>query len=96
MFASKSVVEHLARGLVGLGALGGSVFYAASYPWLSLLAIPVALVALRGCPMCWTIGLVQTLVARAQGKALDDACVDGTCAAPRVIDRGAPPVQTSR
>jgi hypothetical protein len=28
-----------------------------------LLLAPVGLVALRGCPMCWTVGLMQTISA---------------------------------
>jgi hypothetical protein len=80
MFASNGVGEHLARGLVGLGALAASTFWAASHPWLALAALPVAVIALRGCPMCWTVGLVQTVVARIRGKTSPGACVDGTCA----------------
>ena len=79
MFASKSITSHLARGLLGLGALAAFVVMAPTHPWLSLLALPLALVALRGCPMCWTIGLLQTLVARARGRAVKRACTDGRC-----------------
>jgi len=82
-FASASIAEHLARGAVGLAALGGSVLAAPSHPWLSLLALPVALIALRGCPTCWTIGLVQTIAARLRGKPAGGACHDGACARPR-------------
>ena len=82
-FASASIAEHLARGAVGLGALGASVLAASSHPWLSLLALPVALIALRGCPTCWTIGLVQTIAAKLLGRPADGACRDGTCAGPR-------------
>lgn len=80
MFASKSIVEHLARGAAGLGALAAFVVLAAAHPWLSLPLIPLALVALRGCPMCWTVGLVQTVLARLQGKASSGPCIDGSCA----------------
>lgn len=69
MFASKSVAEHVARGLAGAFALGAAVLWASSHPWLSLLAVPAALVLLRGCPMCWTLGLLETLQARLKGRA---------------------------
>jgi len=76
MFASRGITEHVARGLVGFGSLA----LAAVYPLLSLLLIPVALVALRGCPMCWTMGLVETVLAKATGRSTDGLCLDGTCA----------------
>jgi hypothetical protein len=81
VFASKGVAEHLARGAIGIGAFAACVYFAASHPWLAIVLVPVALVALRGCPMCWTVGLAQTLAARARGEPADGACVDGTCSA---------------
>jgi hypothetical protein len=81
MFASRGILEHLARGVVGLAALFVAAMFGTSHPWWSLLAMPVALVALRGCPMCWTIGLFQTVVARVRGRPTD-ASTDEACAAP--------------
>ena len=78
MFASRSLPEHLLRGLVGLGAFVAAVSLAPGQPWLALLLLPLGGVALRGCPSCWLVGLVQTLAPRF-GKA--GACVDGRCAA---------------
>lgn len=80
MFASKSLLEHLVRGIVGIGAFVASGPLAVTHPWLALALIPVAFVALRGCPMCWTVGLVQTVLARAQRKSSEGLCVDGSCA----------------
>ncbi|WP_330229414.1 hypothetical protein OHA40_25625 [Nocardia sp. NBC_00508] len=74
-FASASVPRHLLRGLVGFGALLAAV---ALYPlagFVSLLLVPVGMVALRGCPTCWAIGLVQTT---SRGR-LRQTCVDGRC-----------------
>ncbi|WP_438003494.1 hypothetical protein WME89_32010 [Sorangium sp. So ce321] len=68
MFASQSLVEHVARGLLGLGALMASALLAPTSPWAALALLPVALVALRGCPMCWTLGLIQMVMARARGE----------------------------
>lgn len=78
MFASRSVLEHLVRGAVGLGAMIGAVAFASAV-WPALLLLAVGLIALRGCPMCWTVGLVETVVARARGRAAPDACADGSC-----------------
>ena len=80
MFASKSILEHLARGAAGLGALVASAVLAPTQPWLSVALFPLALVALRGCPMCWTVGLIQTVRARLQRKSTEGLCVDGACA----------------
>jgi alkylhydroperoxidase family enzyme len=80
MFASKSIAEHLARGVVGIAAFAYAASRMETSPWLSLALAAVALVALRGCPMCWTMGLVQTVIARLQGRDAKDACLDGSCA----------------
>ena len=77
MFASQSLAEHLARGLVGLGAFAAALFLASHHPWLALAALPIGLFALRGCPSCWLLGLVQTV---ALGRAKGGACSDGSCA----------------
>ncbi|MFE1595543.1 hypothetical protein [Nocardia sp. NPDC058705] len=74
-FASKSVFEHLVRGGLGFGALVGSVALIPVVGVVSLVLLPVGLVALRGCPMCWVIGLMQTL---SRGK-LQRSCEDGQC-----------------
>lgn len=29
--------------------------------WLSLLLLAVAIYLLKGCPMCWTLGLIETI-----------------------------------
>ena len=71
MLASRTIVEHLARGIIGAGALAGAAVWTASYPFLWLLAIPVALVAFRGCPMCWTMGLVETVIAQVRGRSTE-------------------------
>jgi hypothetical protein len=79
MFASKSLTEHLLRGALGASALAGAVAFA-SLGWPAVLLVPLGLVALRGCPMCWTVGLAQTLWAKTRGRPAGDACADGRCA----------------
>ncbi|MFC9433433.1 hypothetical protein [Nocardia sp. NPDC057030] len=74
-FASSSVPRHLLRGVAGFGALIGAF---ALLPWLgvaSLLLAPVGFVALRGCPTCWAIGLLQTI---SRGR-LQRSCTAGQC-----------------
>jgi hypothetical protein len=75
MFGSTTIVGHIVRGLIGIGALAAAVV--APSPYLSLVAIPVALVAFRGCPMCWTFGLVETVAATWRRRPREDICMDG-------------------
>ena len=78
MFASRSITRHLLRGLMGFGALALAMLLLDPHPGWSLVALGFALVALRGCPMCWTLGLLETATARRRGAA--PRCNDGSCA----------------
>lgn len=61
LFASESLVAHLLRGAVALGLLYWAFGHHASNPMRLLLAGVGALLAFRGCPMCWTVGLFETI-----------------------------------
>ena len=65
MFASKTLLEHGARGAVGIGAIISAVLIGQMPgPFAvgaSLALAAIALMAFRGCPICWTIGMVETL-----------------------------------
>ena len=74
-FASASLPKHLVRGVVGFVALVGSVALIPVVGPVSLVLLPVGLIALRGCPMCWTIGLMQTI---SRGR-LQRSCEGGQC-----------------
>ncbi|AJF69536.1 hypothetical protein SVTN_04250 [Streptomyces vietnamensis] len=74
-FASKSVPRHLARGVIGFGLIIGSIALVPVAGPAALLAAPLALVAFRGCPTCWMVGLAQTV---SRGR-LERRCVDGVC-----------------
>ena len=60
MFASNTLIEHVLRGAIGIGALWLAVAIAATHPWSSFALGAVVLIAFRGCPICWTIGLFET------------------------------------
>lgn len=64
MFASNGLVEHLARGVVGACALSFAISISAPHPVYSLVLAGLSLLAFRGCPTCWTIGLVETTYRR--------------------------------
>jgi hypothetical protein len=61
IFASSSLVEHLARGVIGICALNYALSISAQHPVYSLVLGGVSLLAFRGCPICWTIGFVETM-----------------------------------
>jgi hypothetical protein len=70
IFASASMVGHLLRGGIGI-ALVYWAFQHQTDTSLSMLAAVGALLAFRGCPVCWTIGLFETAVLkwrRSRGK----------------------------
>jgi hypothetical protein len=60
LFASASLSGHLIRGLIAAALLGWALMHQDRIAW-SLLAAAGALIAFRGCPICWSIGLVETI-----------------------------------
>ncbi|MFI7416993.1 hypothetical protein [Nonomuraea sp. NPDC049684] len=73
--AGTSLPRHLARGALGFGALIASV---ALIPWtgpVSLVLAVVGAIALRGCPACWVMALVQLV---SMGR-MQRQCTDGVC-----------------
>ncbi|MFI7439727.1 hypothetical protein [Nonomuraea indica] len=74
-FGSSSVPRHLARGVVGFGALIASVALLPVVGPAGLLLAGVGVLAFRGCPTCWVIGLAQTI---SMGR-LRRSCSDGVC-----------------
>jgi len=61
MFASASVPRHLLRGLIGVAALIGTAALVPAVGAIGLLLLLVTPIAWRGCPTCWTVGLIQTM-----------------------------------
>ncbi len=56
-FGNRSLAVHLVRGAVGVAALRGYD----TVGWPALLLLGVTLWAFKGCPICWTIGLAETV-----------------------------------
>ncbi|GGF33356.1 hypothetical protein GCM10011519_03500 [Marmoricola endophyticus] len=67
LFGSSSVAVHLVRGVVGLVLLVGALVLAGDHPW-ALLGLVGTVVAWRGCPTCWAMGLVATRERCAEGR----------------------------
>ena len=73
-FGSATLLIHLARGLGGFAALGASLATMNTNIWPSIVLLPAALVLLRGCPVCWALGMIETVAIRIHGQAdADDA-----------------------
>jgi hypothetical protein len=53
LLADPSVAAHVSRGAVGFTAIAVSFAAPWSAAWPALILLPLALVMLRGCPMCW-------------------------------------------
>lgn len=68
LFASASLAGHLIRGAVAAALLAWAFRHQAETA-LSLLAALGALVAFRGCPICWAIGLVETIAQKVKRRA---------------------------
>jgi hypothetical protein len=75
VLASGSVARHLTRGALGFGLIGAAIALTTSVGPTALLLAPFGLVALRGCPTCWCVGLVQTISA---GR-LERGCTGTDC-----------------
>ncbi|MFJ8038967.1 hypothetical protein ACIRBX_00450 [Kitasatospora sp. NPDC096147] len=82
-YASRSVSVHLVRGVIGFGSLVAAFALLGVLGWPSLLLLPVGVVALRGCPACWVLGLVQTV---SRGR-LERRCEEGgACRLERAVE----------
>ena len=62
--SSRSVPIHMLRGLVGFALLAVALLYGGDIGWWALFPALGALVCLGGCPMCWLIGLIATVMDR--------------------------------
>jgi hypothetical protein len=61
MFASKSVVAHIFRGVIAAALIVWALDNLSTEPIFALAAGAAAVVAMRGCPLCWTMGLFETI-----------------------------------
>jgi hypothetical protein len=90
-FASTSLLRHLTRGVVGFGLIGSALVLTPSVGPAALLLAPPGMVALRGCPMCWIAGLVETISAgRIRRTCTDAGCTLSSSEANSSTDLRAP------
>lgn len=70
LFATQTLAGHLIRGAAAFALLVFAVNQQLAHPQASLAAGLLALVAMRGCPVCWAIGLVETIRQRRDGAKM--------------------------
>jgi hypothetical protein len=61
VFASKSLAAHFVRGVIAAALLTWAVLHRSPHPAFTVVAVIVAVVAMRGCPLCWAMGLIETV-----------------------------------
>jgi hypothetical protein len=60
-FTSQTVTAHLLRGALAFALLYAAVSLRLEHPGWALAAVGLSFVAMRGCPVCWTTGLVEAI-----------------------------------
>jgi len=61
MYCSSSVSVHLLRGAAAIALIFTAIFLSSYGLVWSVAASIGAVVLLRGCPMCWLMGLFETM-----------------------------------
>ena len=62
VFGNRTIALHILKGILGVGALYGSLSTMNHTVWPSIILLPAAVYLLKGCPICWTMGLIETVV----------------------------------
>jgi len=61
VFGNRTIGLDILRGILALAAIYGS-FSTMNYTiWPSIILLPAAVYLMKGCPMCWTMGLIETI-----------------------------------
>lgn len=61
IFGNRTLRIHFLRGAAGFAAIYLALRVFGASGWPALVLAVVALWMLKGCPMCWTVGLFETL-----------------------------------
>lgn len=69
MFCSTSIIQHVLRGIGALALLVCAALVFQAHPLWALLPLAGALLLMRGCPMCWLVGLFETIAQRRNRRA---------------------------
>jgi hypothetical protein len=63
-----SLAAHITRGAIAGALLTWAVLHQSSQPTLAVAAGVAAVVAMRGCPLCWTLDLFAIVAGRIRGR----------------------------
>ena len=81
MFASRTIAGHLTRGVIAATLVAWALAHQSPDPGFAALAGIASLVAMRGCPFCWTMGLFETISesmsVRRAGRTVRTICCTG-------------------
>jgi hypothetical protein len=58
------LIAHLLRGATAAMLIAWAMWFGTTQPALAVTAFAVAVVAMRGCPACWMLGLYDTITRR--------------------------------
>ena len=61
LFASRNLTAHIVRGAIAAVLIAWALGHQSSDPLFAIAAAGGAMFAMRGCPACWTIGLLETI-----------------------------------
>jgi hypothetical protein len=61
IFGNQTIGRHLLRGALGIAALYISLSTLRGTTWVGFIFLAIAVYLLKGCPMCWTLGLIETI-----------------------------------
>jgi hypothetical protein len=64
MFASKSVTAHIFRGVIAAALIVWALDLQSTEPVFAVAAGVAAVAAMKGCPLCWAVGLFETISGR--------------------------------
>ena len=83
MLASRTIAAHMVRGVVAAALIIFAVLLQSSNPAFAVAAGILAVIAMRGCPLCWTLGLFETIGesirARRISRRLRTPCSSNVC-----------------
>jgi hypothetical protein len=60
-FGNRSIIAHLIRGAFGFGSLALAIHGYDLIGWLVFPLFAIAIWMLKGCPICWSIGLFESV-----------------------------------
>ncbi len=76
-FGNRTIKLHLLKGFLGMTALAVSLDTINAKLWPSVVLLPLSLYLLRGCPVCWTLGLIETIVMKFHAKIAESSAHEG-------------------